>query len=156
MMKINYLFFFTIIIFISIAGCSENPNQKLITAAEKGDIYGVKDALTESGAKVNAQIDFNGTALHMSAEGGHEKVFNYLISKGADINAKIIKGSGAPVIVTATSYGKINIVKILINKKADLNATGKNGSTALDFAIAQKNQKMITLLKSAGGISKNP
>ena len=139
-----------------IAGCSGTPEKILINAAAKGDIYAVKDALKDSKAKIDDQVDIRGTALHISAEKGHTKVFGFLVSKGADINAKVEMGSQDPVIVTAAQWDRYDIIKILIDEKVKINETGTNGSTALDFAKIKKNQKIIDLLTKNGGISKNP
>ncbi len=60
---------------------AQDWNSKLLDAAEKGDIEGVKTALAK-GADVNAKDCFGKTALKLVKDRGHKDIVNYLRSVG--------------------------------------------------------------------------
>ena len=109
-------------------------NDKLITAAESGDVESV-NGLIEKGADVNAGISFGGTALHRAASGGHVDVAMILIANGANVNTK--NKYRATALHLAAWNGNVEVVKILIESGADVNSKDKDnvGNTALSSAL---------------------
>lgn len=62
-------------------------------ACQNGQIVTVKVLVEECGANVNAQTSpKNKTALHKAAKQGYVDVVAYLLTKGADVNARNAKG----------------------------------------------------------------
>jgi ankyrin repeat protein len=57
-------------------------------AARKGDTMALKEILDKNPKLVNVRDQFGNIALHGAVEKGHIQVIKYLISKGADVNAK--------------------------------------------------------------------
>jgi Ankyrin repeats (3 copies) len=70
------------------------------------------------------------TMLHRAAVGGHRPVADYLLSKGAKIDA--VAAAGYTPLHLAAWSGKVNIVKLLIARGANVNAK----TTALPPRVA--------------------
>ena len=71
------------------------------------------------------------------------------LNAGADVNAKH-QISGRTALICEAGYGHTEIVKLLIEKGADVNAKDSNGKTVLDFA---KTDEMKELLRKHGALS---
>ena len=107
--------------------------------------------LAAFGNDVNAVNKHGDTALHLAAAGGWGGIetVQFLVDKGADVNAKCNNGSTALGI--AVGHEDIEIVKFLISKGADVNVMPKHGAfTMLHIAAAKANIEIIELLVSAG------
>ena len=90
------------------------------------------------GADVNAYHGLVGSLLHnFSDANSDEQVANWLIGKGADVNAKNIDGDTP--LHEAASRGAFNIAELLINKGADVNAKNNDGNTPLHSAASSEN-----------------
>ncbi len=150
----------------------------LISAAMNGNVASVK-YLLDAGADVNAQAN-NGTALHWAAGQGHVPVCEFLIARGASVDARTWLGSTP--LMYAVMGGHIDVVKLLIAHGANVNArddqtrrhyqvarflgakegqqsiekTGQlsvrkdDGSSVLDWAAMSKKPELIDLLQKAG------
>ncbi len=90
----------------------------------------------------NAQED-----LWNACISGNFKKANKSIAKGADINALDIRKSksGRRPLNWAAFYGHTEIVKLLLDKGADINAQNKTGYTPIHHAV-ENNQKDIVIL----------
>jgi ankyrin repeat protein len=115
----------------------------LIQASSLGNIRLVR-LFIEHGANVNAQNGRMGgmTPLMYAAMAGHGEVAIYLLAKGADVEMYAFSPRVTALMI-ASDYGQINIVKILLDAGADINAqsfpsrrgmTGKTDKTALMYA----------------------
>jgi len=72
--------------------------------------------------QLNAQGGRFGNALQAASYGGHEKIVQTLLDKGADVNAQ---GGECGNALQAASYGRHEkIVQTLLNKGADVKAQG--------------------------------
>jgi len=80
----------------------------------------------------------------------HTRTVKALLDLGADVNARAHDGGTA--LMLAASCGDEEIVRLLLNKGADVSghyvATGK---TAADLAAEKGHTAIIELLKAAGG-----
>jgi len=93
-------------------------------------------------ADINSKDWQGDTLLGYAVTYGIDPVFNYLIEKGADVNA----GRVNPLI-TAAEKGRLEYVKKLLDKGANVTAKDKLGRTALDKA---SNEEIKTLLREKG------
>jgi Ankyrin repeats (3 copies)/Ankyrin repeats (many copies) len=103
-------------------------DNALIRSAENGDVNAVRKAL-KAGARINSYY-IDGYAIF-----------------GSD-------GSGYTALMCATGGGQMEVVKLLIEEKADLNLKCVNpshdGETALYRAVARNQETIIDLLVNAG------
>jgi ankyrin repeat protein len=92
-------------------------------AIAKGDLQTVRILIENQGYSPN-DIGFTGlndTPLTVAAQFGHRKIMDYLISKGADVNAKgYYFGYGSTPMETALKYGHTQVVVDLLANNAIL------------------------------------
>jgi ankyrin repeat protein len=79
-------------------------------------------------------------------------VCDLLIEKGANVNDQLTgdDATGWTAIMFASSNGKLDLVKYLISKGADVNLKAKDGTSALSLALKDKNDDIIKILKDNG------
>lgn len=102
-----------------------------------------------AGAKINAQTNL-GSPLFVAAAEGNVPAVRYLLDEGADINAREKLGNTA--LTEAAYYGRLDVVKELLLRGADIDAIGADG-TALDIAVSKNNAAVADLLKHRGARS---
>ncbi len=81
-----------------------------------------------------------------AAFGKHKDVAQFLIIRGADVNAKM---GDTTALMVASYYGDVEMVRLLISNGADVNAD-RNGKTALMIAKEQGNNDVVEVLRQAG------
>ena len=84
----------------------EELNDKLIAAAESGDVESVK-RLIENGADVDAKDKDGEKALHKAAWMGQVEVATFLIEKGVNVNMKNKNNETAAEIALRYGYHQI-------------------------------------------------
>ncbi|WP_353279393.1 ankyrin repeat domain-containing protein [Wolbachia endosymbiont (group B) of Xanthorhoe designata] len=135
----------------------KEANDKLLEAAKSGNIDDVENLLNGEGkAQVNAIAKGGNTPLHLAAQNGHKDVVEFLLSKGAKVDAQSDDLS-TPLHFAAKSRYKDTekIVKFLLDKEADVNAQNDERETPLHL-ILQKidldidTDKFYTLLNKKG------
>ena len=124
--------------------------EEFLWAVTSGDLAKVK-SLVEQGVNVNAESsEFGGFALAVALVSEHYEVAKYLVSKGADVNARFKKYDNATILMLASSARNLEIVQYLIAKGADINAKDDNGKTALMEATLNGNIEVVKYLISKG------
>ena len=108
-------------------------------------------SLVEAGADVNL---YGWPPLIYAAFNGHAAVVDYLLKKGAEVNATTANGSTA--LLFAARFGHIEVVKLLLQNRADPNITNERGATAIDWALKTDNTDIADLLRKAGGRAGDP
>lgn len=113
----------------------ENLNQLEATS--------LQNLVDELGPGINIPNDDGNTFLYLSIEKNlPDEIFKiFLSSSFIDVNAKNWHGDTA--LLLAVRQYKWNIVKILIEKGADVNAKNKYGKTARDFTTVQKENSAL-------------
>ena len=126
---------------------NRNGETALSMAAFTGQMNYVQ-RLVEAGA----EVDFYGWApLLYAAYNGHTAIVEYLLKRGADINAKTENGLTA--LFFAARFGHIEIIKVLLKNEADPTVVSENMETAVDWALKSENTDIADLLRAAGGRS---
>jgi ankyrin repeat protein len=131
-------------------------------AASAGNLAMVK-LLLAKGADVNAAttdalkvrkgpIALNHlTALMNAAPYGTPELLKTLIDAGAQVNAKDIRDMTPLMLAVSSETQNPDVVRLLLEKGADVKAQSNLGETAIDWAKKFGNPEVIGLLQKAGG-----
>ena len=108
--------------------------------------------LVEAGAEVNARTEAGDTALIVAAQrAGGARVVEYLLDKGA--NLKTATNDGATALHRAAECGDVDVLKLLVDKGADVDAQRKNpfgGQSPLASAVVFGHGTAVRYLLSKG------
>ncbi|MEW6355260.1 MAG: ankyrin repeat domain-containing protein [Planctomycetota bacterium] len=119
----------------------DDLNKALLDAAVEYDVEAVNALLTR-GAEINSKGDDGLTALDWIAFGADEDAVAFLVSKGADVNA------GFPLHMA--SRGRTSMIRVLLDRGADVKTTDGLGQTPLHYAASDGNDDVADLLIAAG------
>jgi ankyrin repeat protein len=101
--------------------------------------------LLENGFEVN-QPSANGSSyLNDAALGGYAEVVAVLLDHGAAIDARE-RESGATALMMAASMGRVQVVRLLLQRGANRQIRDKAGHTALERARDSENEEIVKLL----------
>ena len=106
----------------------------------------------EHGTDVRKKLDQHGnTLLHIAAadDVGLVGVVKFLISKGADVNAKS-NDDFTPLHAVALTSGNVAVGEILISNGAEVDARYEGGGTPLYSAAGRDNVEFVRFLVSKG------
>ena len=128
----------------------EETNAQLVTAAQRGDLKGVREKL-EAGATVDALDQWGNGALHWAAHHGHHECIKTLLEHSA--NANIAHGNfGHSPLHTARDT---QVMDLLLGSGANAFAVDREGYTCKEWATAAGRTEVAvrlgTLQKSAKG-----
>ena len=146
-----------------------------LQVASRAGHEGMVKLLLNNGADMNAQRGVYSNALQAASAGGHDKTVKVLLDEGADVNAQGGAHGSAlqaalaedldPVKITiennqvdilcanasqARSSKRENILRLLLEKGADVNARGGLYGSALRAALANKRTDAVKLLLANG------
>ena len=116
---------------------TENGTTALIAAAGKGQLQ-VVEFLVEHGADINARTDEGQTSLAAAISGGRSasvrflSLVRFLVNIGADIIAE----DGETALMQAAREGDLAVMRLLVDRGADVNARTDRGWTALMSAAS--------------------
>ena len=99
--------------------------EEIHDAARQGDLAKIKRLLEKNPGLLEARNQNEKTPLHFAALGGHKEIVEFLIGKGADINAKNI--AKETPLHYAAAMGHKEVVDLLLAKGAVLNSGTSNG-----------------------------
>ena len=118
----------------------------LMWACYNGKTEVVKKLLAH-GADADAVDKRTAGAVVYAADAGHRGIVEVLAAHGADLHHR---GQDGTALVAASQNGHLDVVKFLLSKKADVNATDKNGATALILASGNGHAEIVSLLLGKG------
>jgi len=149
----------------------ESPNADgqtaLLAVARTGNVEAAK-LLVDRGAKVDAREKWGGqTPLMWASARRHPPMMQYLISKGADVNArstdrdyqrhvtaegrpKSLDSGGFTPLLYSARENCMACVKVLLDNKADIDLPDPDGVTPLHVAIMNSNWDLAKQLIQAG------
>jgi len=136
----------------TLSGQSVNQTDRDFTPAlvlaARGGFYDAVQYLLANGAKVDARARDGTTALSHVAFSGRADIAELLLRAGANPD-QVGRQQDAPILI-ATRARNTQIVKLLVQYKADLEATDLTGRTALDMAEERHYNDLVSVLRSAG------
>lgn len=137
------------LIFISLifVGCAASKQPLHIHALE-GDLTKVRTEV-EGGAAVDIRDSGGRTALMLAAESGRMEVVEYLVSKGADVNAESKLFLWTPLFYAA-SFNRVEVMEFLIANGANVDARDKWGATPMFPAAGSGHVEAVKLLVENG------
>ena len=109
-------------------------NRELRGAAKAGDTAKCQQAL-EDGANLETTNEDGYTPIHLAACYGYKDLIEFLVSKGANLEAATWKEGATPLSIAARTNEKKDTVELLVSKGANLEAVTKNGWTPLHVAV---------------------
>jgi len=123
----------------------------LLVGAARNNLLPQVKCFLDKGVNVDGKLK-GYTALTWAAEQGYEKMVDFLISKGANVNARQDSdvNNGATVLMRAAIKGKTNIVRKLVQSKAKVNDKNRFNSTALMQAAASGHKQVVEFLLQNG------
>jgi ankyrin repeat protein len=107
--------------------------------------------LIEGGADVNERDQLGIPVIVNAACRGNNQHIDILLSSGAEINASV-GSSGRTALMCAIEWKRVETVKLLIEKGADLEIADKQGNTPLMIAKDNSYEEIIELLMEAGAV----
>jgi uncharacterized protein len=107
------------------------------------------ELLVKAGANPNTPIGTGETPLMTCSKSGSAEAVRTLIAHDAAINAKE-PSQNQTALMWAASERHPDVVKMLIDAKADLQARSKRGFTALHLAAREGDRESVGLLLAAG------
>ncbi|KAH6957785.1 hypothetical protein BKA56DRAFT_680678 [Ilyonectria sp. MPI-CAGE-AT-0026] len=115
-------------------------------------VYGLTataQRLVLSGADVNAEWGFSGSALQVASLEGQWDIVQLLLEKGANVNVEE-NSFGDSALQAASSAGHPEIVQLLLDHGADVNAQQGDFDSPLHAASAQGCRESVQLLLKYG------
>uniref|UniRef100_A0A0B7BP65 Uncharacterized protein n=1 Tax=Arion vulgaris TaxID=1028688 RepID=A0A0B7BP65_9EUPU len=110
---------------------SEDKDQDFVWKVKNGEEAGVKACVEIELFNVNKQIQGR-YPLHYAADYGQTEVIEYLLSKGANINAP--DKYGISPLLSAIFEGHTPSVKLLLERGADKSGKSPDGASYIDCA----------------------
>ncbi len=125
------------------------PLSDIHYAAQLGSIKQVERFLNK-GVDINVREDddYKDTPLHVAAFHGQDRIVEYLVSKGALIEAR--NAIGRTPLHTAARGGATSTIGLLIELGAEINAQDKNGNTPLRESARFGNFENVKLFVNSG------
>ena len=123
--------------------------EQLHFASAEGDLGKVKRLVAE-GFPLDAFDDLSRTPLHCAVEGGHLEVVKYLLSAGAEVNAREERKIGNSPLGAVAGNCSYEMADLLVKAGADPILPGWMNLSALDHAGARKKEEGIELLRLIG------
>ncbi|WP_254605231.1 ankyrin repeat domain-containing protein [Sphingomonas bacterium] len=134
----------------------QSESYKFLTAIKDGKGDDVITALNKPGNTiVNTRDASTGeTALHIVVKRGDAAYVNFLLSRGADPNAR--DGKGNTPLLLAVNGGNEGLIQLLADGKANPNLGNTSGETPLIIAVQRRDLAMVRDLLAIGADPDQP
>lgn len=129
----------------------DNHAMTLLQVASRHGHLEIVRFLIDNGATVNAVEIDSRSALHFATIRGHLSIVRFLLENKADVNLR--KRLGLTPLHVVTQHSKqTDLVRVLLDHGADIEAPDDRGDTPLDWAITFGSGVMVQELLRQGAI----
>lgn len=125
-----------------------NLNAQLLVAAREGNVAFAKQALA-NGAAPDSRNRFGDTPLIIAAKRGNTELARTMIDAGANVNQQSVT-ERATALMAASLGGHVDIVRMLLERKADANVADRVGKTAMVYASGSGHTRIVEMLLDYG------
>lgn len=127
--------------------------KEILKAAKKGDLAQVQALVAKDRGLLAARDSDGSTPLHCAAWKGHREVVAFLLSAGADANARNENDHwGTTPLHAAAHANQAAIAELLIASGAEVNARDPNGRTPLEHTTFHKATAATRLLQKHSAV----
>ncbi|MFB9108072.1 ankyrin repeat domain-containing protein [Flavobacterium gyeonganense] len=130
----------TMLLFFSI---SKAQDKTVFDVARNGTLAEIQNLNKSNPDLINSLNENKTSPLILACYRGNLEVAQFLIENVKDINYNSDMGTA---LMAATYKNQPQLVKLLLEKKANPNATDANGITALSLAVQFKNTELVKML----------
>jgi ankyrin repeat protein len=139
-----------LVLLLAILASSGVHAGEIHDAAAAGDLNKVRTIVAADAGSINSKDNNGDTPLYLACLRCKVAVANFLIDKGANVNARNNSGF-TPLHGTNSTWGQdVGLIQRLIAKGADVNARGSRDETPLYWAAQRGNLKVVKLLIDHG------
>ena len=129
----------------------DNHAMTLLQVASRHGSLEIVKFLIDNGAAVNAVENDGRSALHFATIRGHLSVVRYLLENKADVNLRKRLGL-TPLHIVAQYSKQTDLVQVLLDHGADIEAPDDRDDTPLDWAITFGSGIVVQELLRQGAI----
>ncbi|MFB0565376.1 MAG: ankyrin repeat domain-containing protein [Candidatus Aminicenantaceae bacterium] len=137
-----------IIMLISYITALSVPENDIHEAAKQGDLAKIKALLEKDPNLVSVKDGEGETPLFRAAESGHLDVVQYLVAKGAQVNAK--NNVDQTALFYSAYYGQADILDWLLSKGAEFKGIDMYGRSPLHYAAREGKKDATKILVEKG------
>jgi len=115
--------------------------EELVWSVKNGDLSRVKSIVESEGINVNQEVLNGRGLLHVAADYGQTEVLEYLLSKGANVNA--LDKHGITPLLAAVFENHLESAKLLLSKGADKTMKSPGGDSYYDCAETAEMKELL-------------
>ena len=120
--------------------------KEVLQAAQSGDLATLKRLVKDSRLADFFDRETDTAPLHLAALNRHLAAVQFLIDKGARVNAADADGKTA--LILAATKGDREMVELLLKRGADPRWSDKGGRTAVYWALTNDHKEIAEILRS--------
>lgn len=130
-------------------GNAFSTRGQFLTAVQRGELAPVQKLLEADAKLLEATDPVGRTCLHLAVLQGHKEIAEYLLTKGATVNAKDTNGRTA--LHVAALKGNKEIASLLVSKGADKTIQDNDKYTPSQVAYVQKHEDVADAIDGGWG-----
>lgn len=134
----------------ALAIASKKPKLDVFEASVIGDLESLKKIVNHDATSVSSYSPDGFTALALASYLGQKEAVDYLIVKGADVNALARNETGFTPLTGAVTENHNEIAKVLVKNGARVNHRYEGGFTPLMHAAHNENVDLVSFLLQNG------